>query len=46
MFSKICGTKLKILNNSLAFFPFLIENKTSRATKSPSPVVANLPKII
>ena len=45
-FSNNWGVCLKLLNNSLAFFPFLIENKTSKATNKPSPVVANLPKIM
>ena len=46
IFSNICGVLLKVLKKLLAFFPFLNENKTSKATNKPSPVVANLPKII
>ena len=37
---------LKTFNNLLAFFCFLSENNTSKATNKPSPVVANFPKII
>ena len=40
------GDVSNLLNNSLAFFPFLIENKTSKATNNPSPVVANFPRMI
>ena len=46
IFSKIWGKGLKTFSNSLAFLPFLKENRTSNATNKPSPVVANFPKII
>ena len=46
MFFNICKVFLKVLKKSLAFFPFLNENKISKATNKPSPVVANLPKIM
>ena len=46
IFINFCGTELYTLNILLADLPFLKANKTSKATKSPSPVVANFPSII
>ena len=46
IFSKSWGVFLNWSKNSLAFFPFLKAKRAYKATSKPSPVVANLPKII